>query len=92
MPLDAPTAAVTTTTTAPRPPRPAALPPTAPNCPRSPSNPPKQDLQSAALLCEAAYRTHFSAGELRGHLDGVRALLSEADVGDLEVHTAGDQR
>ncbi|GBF96415.1 hypothetical protein Rsub_09214 [Raphidocelis subcapitata] len=49
------------------------------------------DLQSAALLCEAAYRTHFN-GELDGHMSSVRALLSRAAVQDLTVHVAGDQR
>ena len=54
--------------------------------------PREQDLQSAALLCEAAYRTHFSDDELQGHMASVCALLSQAAVDDVSVHTAGDQR
>ncbi len=68
-----------------------------PDAPTSPLGPPPgkkppQDLQSAALLCEAAYRTHFSDDELHGHMAAVRSLLSQAEVGDMTVHTAGDQR
>jgi len=44
------------------------------------------------VLCEAAYRTHFSASELQSHLAALGTLLSKADVIDISVHTSCDQR
>jgi hypothetical protein len=58
--------------------------------PRPPQE--QQDLHTAALLCEAAYRTHFSRAELLRHVEGVRRLLEAAHVEGLSVHAAGDQR
>ncbi len=50
------------------------------------------DLHTAALLCEAAYRTQLGAEELNQHLDTVRLLLSSTAAGEVSIHNAGDQR
>lgn len=54
----------------------------------------EEDLHGAAVLCELAYRSHFSADELRRHAAAVRdaAALSRCELGEVSGHTAGAQR
>lgn len=65
---------------------------TTPNPPAVAPRQSAEDLQTAALLCEAAYRTHLAPAAFHTHLTAARAKLPAAARAPITAHSTGGQR